>query len=63
MIENGLTAVRGEGLAWGWMKRVKGLSKRKTKKQETHRHRQQHGDYQREKRVRGNKRGYGGDKW
>ena len=40
-IENGQTAVRGEGVG-GWVERVKGLSQ---KKKSPHRHRQQCCDY------------------
>lgn len=52
-----LTAVRGDGRV---KKKVEGLSKTTTtttKTKNTQRHRQQYGDYDREKRVRGGRRG------
>ena len=47
--ENRLTADRGEGVG-GWVRRVKGLSKEI--KRNTHGHRQQYGNCQREGRWR-----------
>ena len=49
------------------MKKMKGLSKkkkeRKKTKENTHRHRQQYGEYQRAKQVGGGRKGYRRDKW
>ena len=47
---------------WGQSEKVKGLSKKKKK---SHRHRSKRsGDYQRERRVEGDRRGRGaGDEW
>ena len=48
------------GRLWGWMKKVKELSRKKN-----HRHRQQCGDYQRERgvgEIKEGKRGINGDR-
>ena len=44
-MEKRLTVVTGEEVWGGWVKKVKGYSKKAPK---THRHRQHHGYYQRE---------------
>ena len=51
--ENRLTAVRGEGVG-GLGEKVKGLSQ---KTATIHRHRQQYGDYLRERRMGGSRKG------
>ena len=49
----GLTSSYQRGGSWGWVRRVNELSKEKKK---THGRRQQYGDYQRERGLRGYKK-------